>query len=459
MLSACWEYGSIPCARAYAERLAWRPWPNSLGRGRDMPFVIIVEGEGKGTRFKLSDGGAQYVGRADECQIRLPDLAASKQHCVLEADGDSWLLRDAGSRNGTRVNGRQVTQVALKPGDEIEVGQTTLRFVSDDAVATADASTAVTGKRLGQSSRAHAETQPVPALVDAQQRHPEAAEGDALVGRALGDYRLVSRIGAGAMGCVYRAIQVSQKKAVAVKVLAEELTRDEAAIRRFVRSAKTALKLTHPNMVAVYGAWRVRDVYFLTMEFVEGQDLGDMLECRGPGKGLDPKVGLDITIQVAHALHHAHQHGVVHRDIKPGNILIRTDGVAKLADVCLIKSLNDAGIQTGTTESGVGMGTMDYMAPEQMLDAKHVDARADLYSLGVTLYHALSGMVPFPGVSRGEKVESILEGRFTPVRSAAPHVPEFFVRVIEKAIAREPEARYQTADDMIAALSQARRMV
>ena len=408
-----------------------------------MSVVVIVEGAGKGTRFDLGERTSHKVGRGPECQVKLPDPSASKLHCVIEPDGASWQIRDMGGHNGTLMNGRRIKQEPIKPGDQIKVGQTTLMFESDDAVARADASTAAVKGRSGAGGR--------------KTYRVSHTEEDSLVGHTLGDFRLIARIGAGGMGCVYKAIQISRGKTVAVKVLAEELTRDGAAMRRFVRSAKTALALIHPNMVRVYGAWHVKGSNFIVMEFVDGNSLDEVLGQAGMGQGLDPKKGLDIAIQVARALQHAHENGMVHRDVTPHNILVGRGRVAKLADVGLIKTLNDAGVQTDTTQSGVGMGTIDYMAPEQILDAKHVDCRADLYSLGVSLYHMLTGLVPFAGVTRSERINNILEGNLVPLGSVAPRIPEFLRQVVEKAIAKEPDQRYESAEEMLQALLQARR--
>jgi serine/threonine-protein kinase len=259
----------------------------------------------------------------------------------------------------------------------------------------------------------------------------------------LGDYRLIRRLGHGAMGHVYKARQLSLDRDVAVKVLYPHMARNRVFRKRFLREARVMGKLSHPHVVHCYGVGKAQGRYYLAMEYVEGRSLHEWLMRLGRLRAGD---ALHVVLACAGALQHAHSLGLVHRDIKPDNVLVGRDGCVKLADLGLAKALDD---DLNVTQTGHGAGTPVYMAPEQARNAKHVDHRSDLYALGVMLYQLLTGELPFAGSTVLEIVLAKLEGRYEPARRLNPEVPARLDAIIARLLARFPEDRYQGCADLI----------
>jgi serine/threonine protein kinase len=265
--------------------------------------------------------------------------------------------------------------------------------------------------------------------------------GDELI---LGGYVLLGRLGAGGMGEVFKARHRRLGRVVALKVIRRERLNGPAAVLRFEREARLAARLNHPNVTLVFDADQVGDTHFFTMEYVEGWTLAQMLDRHGP---LPVGLACDVARQAALGLQHAHEAGLVHRDVKPSNLLLaRQGGVVKVADLglaCLAPDWQVEGLPA-LTDSGVGMGTADYAAPEQALDAHGVDIRADVYSLGCTLYHLLTGHPPFPGGSLAQKVLRHQQGNADPVESIRPEVAPALAAVVRRMMAPDPGQRYPT---------------
>ena len=260
----------------------------------------------------------------------------------------------------------------------------------------------------------------------------------------LGDYQLGDKIGAGAMGAVYRAHQISQDRPVAVKVLRPRLARNHVFLKRFLHEAKVMARLNHPNVVRCYGLGKQLGRYYLAMELVEGASLGDWLYRLGR---LSVGDAVHIALAVARALQHAHQNGLVHRDVKPDNILITREGEIKLADLGLARSVLDE--DPTATASGRGAGTPVYMAPEQARGDSDADPRSDLYALGCVLYHLLSGQFPFRGQSSLEVILGKVEGHFIPAGILNPEVPPALDAVLALLLMPHPDERYQSATDLV----------
>jgi len=276
-------------------------------------------------------------------------------------------------------------------------------------------------------------------------------------GTKLGPYEIVSPIGAGGMGEVYRAKDTRLDRDVAVKVLPEHLATSEEIRQRFEREAKTISQFSHPHICALYDVGREGDVEYLVMEFLEGESLADRL-----GKGpLPTEQVLRYGIEIADALDKAHRQGIVHRDLKPGNIMLTKSGV-KLLDFGLAKPLATAGARPVSgasvmateaqasqplTERGTILGTFQYMAPEQ-LEGAEADARSDIFAFGAVLYEMATGRKAFSGKSQASLIGSILRDDPAPVSEVAPMVPPAFNRVIKTCLAKDPEHRFQTAHDI-----------
>src|SRR4051812_36755594 len=241
-------------------------------------------------------------------------------------------------------------------------------------------------------------------------------------GLVLGPYLLLERLGQGGMGQVFKARHQFMSRVVALKVIRPEHLTSPETVRRFHQEVRASAQLNHPNIVTAYDAGCVGDTHFLVMEYVEGQDLARLLKQRG---ALPVVAACDLARQVALGLQHAHEKGLVHRDIKPGNLLVTPQGVVKILDLGLarLRASEVGSLLPPLTLEGAVMGTADYMAPEQALNSKGADIRADLYSLGCTLYHFLTGRVPLPSDSLPGKVLAHQQTAPVKVEALRPDLP------------------------------------
>ncbi|MEW6309251.1 MAG: serine/threonine-protein kinase [Bacillota bacterium] len=259
--------------------------------------------------------------------------------------------------------------------------------------------------------------------------------------RRIGPYEVMDELGRGGMGVVYRARQPSLQRMVALKVLPGKFARDEEFLARFRLEAFAGGGLSHPNIVHVYDAGQDGDDHYIAMELVEGETLKDLLARKGK---LSPPEIASIGAQVAAALDYAHTRGVVHRDVKPSNILIGSDGQAKLVDFGIARAAGSERL----TRAGINIGTPEYMAPEQVdPSAGSIDGRTDVYALGICLYELLAGRVPFSGENTLQVAYAHLHGQ-----PARPDGPAELVDSIMKSIARDQSDRWQTAGDLLLAL-------
>jgi predicted Ser/Thr protein kinase len=274
-----------------------------------------------------------------------------------------------------------------------------------------------------------------------------AGRGEACV--LAGRYHILELLGAGAMGAVYKGTDAKLDRVVAIKVLPQQSVSDRDAVARFQREAKALAKLAHPNIVQAYDSGEDRDRHFLVMECVEGESLAKLLRDRGR---VSPTLAADYGYQAAHGLQHAHEKGLVHRDLKPSNLFLTRDRQVKILDLGLARFLQDQVGDATLTREEAGMGTPDYMAPEQFHDARHVDARSDIYSLGCTLYHLLTGGVPFPGSSMSEKYEAHETKEPPAIEESCPEIPAGLALVVTRMMAKRPADRFQSAREVAEAL-------
>ncbi|MCX7703568.1 MAG: protein kinase [Planctomycetota bacterium] len=255
-------------------------------------------------------------------------------------------------------------------------------------------------------------------------------------------YRIEGVLGKGAMGVVYKAIQLSMKRVVAIKVLSKEFSSDSQFTKRFLDEARAMGKLRHENIVSAIDAGCVDGTYYFVMDYVDGVTVDVLLKER---KRLGVEEAFEIGRDVASALDYAHSKGLVHRDVKPGNIIIDRSGVAKLCDLGLARP--KGGILR-EDERGKAEGTPFYISPEQALGEVDIDHRSDIYSLGASLYHMVTGSPPFQGGDVKETMRMHVEAPLVPVRDLAPDVDERFAKVIEKMLSKEGGKRYQSARDV-----------
>jgi serine/threonine protein kinase/Leucine-rich repeat (LRR) protein len=267
----------------------------------------------------------------------------------------------------------------------------------------------------------------------------------------LGNYVLMEQIGAGGMGQVFKARHKVMNRLVAVKVLPTARTQDKAAISRFHREVQAAAKLRHINIVAADDADQANGVHFLVMELVEGSDLSALVKKNGP---FSIERAVNCVVQAARGLEFAHKKGVVHRDIKPANLLLDTEGTVKILDMGLARLGADAddAPQADLTSTGTVMGTVDYMAPEQALDTKSADARADIYSLGCSLYFLLTGKATYGGDTLMKKLLAHRDQPIPALRTIRPEVSEQLEAVFKKLVAKKVEDRYQSMTEVIVEL-------
>ena len=259
------------------------------------------------------------------------------------------------------------------------------------------------------------------------------------------EYKVLRQLGEGGMGGVYLAFDEANERLVAIKVLQHHLTRNAALVERFRREAEFSTRLNHPNIVRGFSSGRDPKTgrYFLVMEYVDGPSVQKLLDQH---QKLSIGDAVHIACDIAHALEHAQSHNIVHRDVKPENILITRTGIAKLADLGLSKATDQTSNLTATRQ---GFGTPYYMPYEQAMNARRADGRSDIFALGATLYHMVTGQVPFQGENPVDILERKAEGIYPPASLVNPEVPPVLDEILTKMLAPEPEDRYQTASELI----------
>ncbi len=411
-----------------------------------MTAVVTLTGTIYGN-FILERGDAFVIGRSLQTDLSVDDLRISRRHCRIQHEEHGVTATDLRSANGTYLNGQRIQKVLLRQGDHLQLGNADLEinvnYTDEDYL---DHTYKCTHCKRAISLMTFAEGQ----VIQVQERFvcpqcreklntPEftLVELDLIKRLRNEGFEVLEKLSISGVVPIYKARKTSLDQIVALKALPLSSMVSRKKVSRFAQEAKTQARLRHPNIVAIYDVRQGKDLIYIVMELIDGETLLQMIE--RSGSRLAVKDAVRITYQVARALSHAHEKGIVHRDVKPSNIMITPDGTAKLIDFGLAKNLFE--VTMGITSDGETLGTLGYMAPEQLKTAKEADYRADIYGLGASLYHCLSGRPPY--------LSSTESGLFRDLDSGPPveklvGVPLNVVALVVRMMQRLPEDRFQT---------------
>jgi serine/threonine-protein kinase len=407
-----------------------------------MPITLtVIRGPQAGRSFALDGHETFLVGRSASAHFSLPDDPYfSRHHFLVESNPPLCRLSDLDSHNGTSVNGRRVKTAELHDGDEIEAGRTVLcvTFVpaGEPAVGSPAASAAPvvrTGSTLsvaGAGPTGTVASTGVPPLIVAFSGPP-----------AVPGYRDLVELGHGGMGVVYRATRESDGMVVAVKTIHPGAGISPTVTGRFLREARVLQRLSHPRIVSFHEMGEASGLLYFVMDYVPGTNAAKLVSDRGP---LPAAEAVGLGVQLCDGLGYAHNHGFVHRDVKPGNLLLSPEGGGRslrVADFGLARAYQDSPM-SGLTVSGDYAGTPAFMAPEQVTDFRGVKPAADQYAAAATVFYLLTGQNPFEGNTPAEVLKKVLAGNPPRADQANADVPTALAAVIRRAMSPKPADRF-----------------
>jgi len=401
--------------------------------------IRVIAGPDQRKSYPLEEGQTLIVGRGQATQTRLTDLQVSRVHCQFEVTKGKIWLADGGSAAGTLLNGQKMERQEIKNGDVVRIGGTQLCL----ELAQVDEQSTMLAGALPSS--------------------PEGAEAKvgelaALVGSTISHYEIGPVLAKGQTGAVFRGRDTKNDRAVAIKILAAEFAKNEEEEQRFIRAMKTVMPLRHPNLVTVYGAGKSGPHCYIAMELIEGESARQMIERIGTAGMLDWRDAFRVALHVARALEFAHEKQIVHRNLTPQNILIRSsDKLTKLGDLVLAKALEGTMAQQ-ITRPGQLVGPLAYMAPEQTHGSATGDTRSDIYSLGATVYALLTGRPPVEASSLVEMIKQIRQAEPVTPKKYQLAIPDIFEGVVMKMLAKRPADRFQTPTDLVTDLERVAKM-
>jgi eukaryotic-like serine/threonine-protein kinase len=424
----------------------------------------VTMGPYKGRIFSFTQHDSFLIGRSPDAHLCLPnDRFFSRNHCLLEMNPPHSYLRDLESTNGTFVNGHRVKDAFLKNGDQIQCGETILivevtaeskdlsETTQDAGVPARPVLVMVECVNCGRREQAQASSPDEHLTFLCEDCRIELKRSP----QSIPGYDTVKLLGRGGMGCVMLGRDQSTGRAVAIKTLLPEFAVSDKAMRRFMREIDVAAALKHKNIVEFLDRGTHNGVVYLVSEFVDGCDAQKLAEENGGS--LCYEDGISIISQSLDALAFAHDQGYIHRDFKDQNILVAGRSpnlIAKLTDFGLAKSFTQSGM-SGVTMAGEMAGTLAYMPPEQLRNFRDVKPQSDIYAVGMTAYSLLTGKLAIDLSKNGsvnDTIRAIFEQPPIPLRQRAPHIPQQVCEIIDRALAKDPAQRWQSAGAMRNAL-------
>jgi len=410
----------------------------------------IVEGPDAGMRVALAS--TLQIGRDPSADLRLDDELASRHHATIRAEPDGAVIEDLGSSNGTFVNDVEILEPTLvTAGDKLLIGSSVIELRAVPAPpppAPAAPPPAAPGPVVPAAPPLVARPSSAGAPDEAEETLPVG--GDPRIGTELAGYLIEAVVGRGGMGVVYRAEHLRLKRKVALKLLPPELAANEGFRERFECESQLAAAIDHPNIIPLYDAGRADELLFLTMRFVDGFDLKALLTQEGP---LPLERAVSIVAQIGGALDAAHARGLVHRDVKPANVLVASGAGPEASDHCYLTDFGltkDTSSSLNLTGTGQFVGTIDYVAPEQIQGDKPKGA-ADQYALGCVMYETLTGHPPFERATELDVMWAHLNEDPPPPSTRRSDLPRGIDAVLARAMAKVPAERHESCTAMASA--------
>ena len=410
----------------------------------------VVSGPHEGDEFGYEEHNTLLVGRSPLAQLQLrEDPHFSRNHFRLEVKPPTCYLMDLHSRNGTFVNGDRVTERFLQDGDIISGGKTKILVSIDEPESPGGP---IRGTFIPQSTKqgpvtpppqvVKERTQVLPSIVSSPSSQPAVASS------SIGGYQIHEQIGTGDLGTVYRATRLATGEVCALKVMESSAATDEKSVQTFLREASVLRQLQHAHIVKLIEMGSSGSVLYLSTEYVDSISWDRLVARCSIEKKI--RTACALVSKILGALEYAHARSMVHRDVKPANILLsRTDAKvsAKLADFGLAKQYTNAGMSQVTREGDV-IGSLPYMSPEQFINSRDAKPSCDIYSLGASLYWLLTGHEPIRLENHPCKFLAILEDPPVPIQSYCPQIPDDLAQIIHRSLEKTPEKRFQSASEM-----------
>ncbi|MEW6358843.1 MAG: FHA domain-containing serine/threonine-protein kinase [Planctomycetota bacterium] len=438
--------------------------------------LVYLAGKKKSEKISLSDG-VTTLGRSSTADVTIQDHKLSRIHCQIEVTSEGCTITDLNSTNGTFVNGKRISEQALRHGDHIGLGLTPLRIIQAPEPAELPAPPAmrfcdmcdgsVTGKEIirGDATwigeklvccdclaggvirrlRKTGKDEPQEKEPKKKAKKESKPESRTESPKEVGPYRIGEKIGEGEIGAVYKAEQTAMHRTVALKILSDKVTGDKKWLKAYLREANLAGQLVHPNILLIYGIDEASGVHYVAMEYVDGENMAAILKKQ---KSLPIKRAKSVITQMAQAIEHAFEHKIPHRDIKPANILYDKNGTVKLGGFGTSYLMN-IGPPEGIDRGKRDLSNFIYCAPEFFREGEDLDFRSDMYSLGACFYHMMTGRPPYEAANLKDLAPKVRAQNPKPIREIASGFPDSLCRIIEKAMAKDPDARYQVPKELL----------